>query len=285
MPSWSAPGPARRSAPRPGSSSWPTGWSRWRPSRCAAAAAAPRSCGRAATARTAATAMAGVTGCTRRTASRGGARAASSERAAPDERLAQGDLVGVLEVGADREPGGEARDRDVGRALARRRGDVQGGRLAGRGRVGRQHDLADRAVAHARIELGDLQVLGVDAVDRRQRAAEDVVAPAVLVGALDGDDIAGLLDDADEARVAALVLADAAARLVGQVEAHLAQADALLDLADRVGQRVGVLGVAAQDVEGQALSGALADAGQLAQLGDEALDGRRIQALEARQAQ
>ena len=85
--------------------------------------------------------------------------------------------------------------------------------------------------------------------------------------------------------VAALVLADAAARLVGEVEAHLAQADALLDLADGVGQRVGVLGVAAQDVEGQALGGALADAGQLAELGDEPLDGRRIQALEARQAQ
>ena len=85
--------------------------------------------------------------------------------------------------------------------------------------------------------------------------------------------------------VAALVLADAAARLVGQVEAHLAQPDALLDLADGVGQRGGVLGVAAQDVEGQALGRALADAGQLAQLGDQPLDGRRIQALEARQAQ
>ena len=142
-----------------------------------------------------------------------------------------------------------------------------------------------RPLPHARVELGDLQVLGIDAVDRRQRAAEHVVAAAVLVRALDGDDVAGLLDDADEARVAALVLADAAARLVGEVEAHLAQPDALLDLADGVGQRVGVLGVAAQDVEGQALGRALPDAGQLAELGDEPLDGRRIQALEARQAQ
>src|SRR4029453_3394560 len=108
---------------------------------------------------------------------------------------------------------------------------------------------------------------------------------AVLVRALDGDDVAGLLDDADQARVAALVLADAAARLVGEVEAHLAQPGALLYLADRVGQRGGVLGVAAQDVEGQALGRALADAGQLAQLRDEPLDGRRVQALEARQAQ
>ena len=89
------------------------------------------------------TATTGATGCTRRTTSSGRARAASSERAAPDEGLAQRDLVGVLEVGADREARGQARHRDVGRALAQGRGDVQRGRLAGRGRVGREDDLAD----------------------------------------------------------------------------------------------------------------------------------------------
>ena len=92
------------------------------------------------------------------------------------------------------------------------------------------------------VELGDLEVLGVDAVDRRQRAAEDVVAAAELVRALDRDDVAGLLDDADQRRVAALVLADAAARALGEVEADLAQPDALLDLADRLGERERVLG-------------------------------------------
>jgi len=111
---------------------------------------------------------------------------------------------------------------------------VQRRRLAGRRRVGGEDDLADAPGGDARVELGDLEVLGVDAVDRRQRAAEDVVAPAVLVRALDRDDVAGLLDDADQAAVAALVLADAAARLVGEVEADLAEPDALLDLADRM---------------------------------------------------
>ena len=51
-----------------------------------------------------------------------------------------------------------------------------------------------------------LQVLGVDAVDRRERAAEHVVAAAELVRALDRDHVAGLLDDADQRGVAALVL-------------------------------------------------------------------------------
>ena len=100
---------------------------------------------------------------------------------------------------------------------------------------------------HARVQLGDLEVVGIDAVDRRQRAAEHVVAAAVLVRALDRDHVAGLLDDADQPGVAALVLADAAARAVGQVEADLAQPDPLLDLADRLGQRAGVLVGRAQE--------------------------------------
>ena len=42
--------------------------------------------------------------------------------------------------------------------------------------------------------LGDAQVLGIDAVDRRQRASQDVVDAAVLVRALDRHDVAGILD-------------------------------------------------------------------------------------------
>jgi hypothetical protein len=58
---------------------------------------------------------------------------------------------------------------------------------------------------------------------------------------LDRDHVARLLDDADERRVAPVVEADRAARALGQVEADLAEADLLLDVADRVGERVCVL--------------------------------------------
>jgi hypothetical protein len=124
----------------------------------------------------------------------------------------------------------------AGRALAQRLGDVQRRRLAGRRRVRREHDLAD---LRARIDrrggrARDPQVLGVDAVDRRQRAAEHVIAAAVLVGALERDHVRGLLDDADQRGVAALVLADPAARSLREVAADLAQADPLLDVADRL---------------------------------------------------
>ena len=89
-----------RSAPRRASSSCPAARCSRPPSPRGAAAAAPRWSRRGGHGRDAATT--GATGCTRRTTSSGRARAASSERAAPDEGLAQRDLVGVLEVGADR---------------------------------------------------------------------------------------------------------------------------------------------------------------------------------------
>ena len=152
-----------------------------------------------------------------------------------------------------------------GRARAELFGDVQRRRLPGRGRVGREHDFADGGLGRldARHQLGDPQVLRVDPVDRRERPAEHVVDAVVLVGALHRDHVAGLLDDADHLVLAPCVLADPAARLVGEVEADLAQADPLLDLDDRRGERGGVLGRGAKDVEREPLRGAVADPGQL----------------------
>ena len=121
----------------------------------------------------------------------------------PGERLAERDLVGVLEVAADRQAAGEARDDDVG--ARSRSASAMCSAVASPVVVGFVASTTSLIAAGSdpRVELGDLQVLGVDAVDRRQRAAEHVVAAAVLVRALDRDDVAGLLDDADEAAVAA----------------------------------------------------------------------------------
>ena len=78
----------------------------------------------------------------------------------------------------------------------------------------------------------------------------------------------------DQRGVPARVLADRAARALGEVEADLAQGDALLDVADRLREGERVLAGGAQDVEREALRRAVADPGQAAELGDEALDGR-----------
>jgi hypothetical protein len=95
-----------------------------------------------------------------------------------------------------------------------------------------------------------------------------------LAGALERDHVARLLDDADRGRLAALVLADAAGGLGGEVEADLAVPDRGLDLADGVGQRERLLLGGAQDVEREPLRCALPDAGQARELGDQAVDRR-----------
>ena len=76
-------------------------------------------------------------------------------------------------------------------------GQVGGGGLALEVGVGRDDHLGDDAVAEPGEQLAHAQVVGADAVDRADRAAEHVVAAAELAGALDGDDVLGLLDDAD----------------------------------------------------------------------------------------
>ena len=57
-----------------------------------------------------------------------------------------------------------------------------------------------------RIEqLLDAQLLGADALDGADRALEHVVATLELAGLLDGDDVARLLDHADDGRVASWI--------------------------------------------------------------------------------
>ena len=102
----------------------------------------------------------------------------------------------------------------------------------GHRRVRREHDLLD-AVADPLDEPADAQVAGLDAVERRERAAEHVVEPAVLVRPLEREHVDGLLDDADDRAVAPRVRADAAELLLGQVAALAARPDALLDVGDR----------------------------------------------------
>jgi hypothetical protein len=93
--------------------------------------------------------------------------------------------------------------------------------------------------------------------------SEHVIDAVVLMRALHRDHVAGLLHHADHRTVASLVLTDPAARLIGEVEAHLTQPNLLLDLPDRIREPKGVLARGAQYVEGEPLGGAITDAGEL----------------------
>jgi hypothetical protein len=99
-----------------------------------------------------------------------------------------------------------------------------------------------------------------------------VVAPVVRRGALDREDVLRLGDDADQPRVAPRVVADRARVVLGDREAPRADADALLERDDRVGECVGVRARAVQQVEDEPRGGLRADRRQLAELVDQRLD-------------
>src|SRR5919106_4896782 len=98
------------------------------------------------------------------------------------EGAEEGDVVGILEVPADRQPARDARHRS--RVRREQVGEVHGGRLAFEVRVGGEDDLFHPAALDAGEELADAKALRTDAVDRADGAVEDMVAAAKLAGSL-----------------------------------------------------------------------------------------------------
>src|ERR687894_1077010 len=197
--------------------------------------------------------------------------ATQSQLAPAGEGAAERHLVGVLKVPADGEAAGQRRhpDRqvlDLGR-------DEQGRRLARGVRVGGDDELLRALVAHPLDELRYAEVFGLHAVQRREGAAEDVVEAAVLGGAFNRTDVVGVLDHADRARVPARVAADLALLRLGEVEAAPARLDPLLHLLERLGEPYGVVFLAPDNVEGNALGAPGSYGGELGELGYEPLYG------------
>src|SRR5918995_4753992 len=104
-------------------------------------------------------------------------------------------------------------------------------------------------------------MLRLDAVERRERAAENVVQAAEFARALHRDEVDRLLDDADERVIAACVPADRADLVLGQVPALLAEAHSLLDVLDRRGERERLVFGTLEQVECKPVGRTRADAG------------------------
>ena len=156
------------------------------------------------------------------------------------------------------------------------RREVDRGRLAFDVRVGREDDLVGAARLDAAEQALDPQLVGPDALQRRERAHQHVVGAVVVAAPLDGQHVGRLLHDADHPAVARLVGADRARVDIGHVVADGAVGDAVLDVADRLAQQVGLRARRLQDVEREALRALAADARQALQLLDEAREGFRL---------
>src|SRR6185295_19534555 len=103
---------------------------------------------------------------------------------------------------------------------------------------------------------------------------------SILVRTLDRQKVDGLLHHADDRVVAASVLADDTELGLREVAALAAEADLVLHLANRVGERGGFLVRDAQDVEGQALCRAGPHAREARELADQVVDERAEHARE-----
>ena len=165
-------------------------------------------------------------------------------------------------------------------------GQVHRRRLALERRVGGQHDLLVRLAVAQRSDGASsssrtLQPVRADAVHRRDGAVEDVVAALERAGALDGQDVERLLDDAQPRLVARRVGADRAQRAGRDVEARLAVDDLVAHRDQRRRQRARLSLGRAQQVVGQPLGGLGPDAGQSRECLDEPRD--RLDELRPRQ--
>jgi len=196
-------------------------------------------------------------------------------------RVGEDGLAGVLELAAAGEAASEAGDFDVegGESFAQ----IEGGAVAFEGGVEAQDDFADGCgagvgggVFDALDEAGDGEVVGTDAFERADTAHEHVVEPFIHRGLFEGEQVFGLLDDEHDGAIAGCVIADGAKGAVGEVVAVLALAHGLFDVDDGLGKAHGGAFVGFQDVEGEALGTAAANAGKFGELSDEGVDGAGV---------
>src|SRR5262245_31009668 len=154
--------------------------------------------------------------------------------AAPLEGPRERHLVGVLEITSHGHAAGDARD-----AHPERReelGQIERGGFAVHVGVGGEDDLLHLAAAQAREQLADPELFRARALQRRERAAQHVVAARELAGALEREHVHGLLDHAQHARVTTRVAAQRARVGLREVAARAAEAHPLAHRADRLGQ-------------------------------------------------
>ena len=110
---------------------------------------------------------------------------------------------------------------------------------------------------------------GPDALQRRQRAHQHVIHALELARLLDRRRRSAAPRRRRSARIAVVAAAERARVGVGDVVADRAVGDALLDVAQRVGEPIRLLARRLEDVEREPLRALRADAGQALQFLDE----------------
>jgi len=196
----------------------------------------------------------------------------ASQRLSAGERVGKRAAIDVLELATERYTVSY-----TARTHATPRRDltqIVGGRFAFDGRVGGEDELPYLAFTENRFELPHAELLGSDAIERREMAHEDEIAPAVAAGRLDRDDIGGRLDGTQERRIPLRCGADHAQLTFCQHATAPAAGNRLEGGSERLGEGVCSRAPLLQQVERHALRSLRAHSGQAAQRFDERREAR-----------
>ena len=197
-----------------------------------------------------------------------------SGRAASGEGTLEGELVGVFEAASGGEAVGDAGDWNPERLEDL--DEVVCGSLAFDIGAEGEDEFGGVLVADALDEGLDTELGGADVVEGGKAAAEGVVKTAEGAAALEGEDVGGLLDDAEFTALAFRVAADATEGSGGEKPALAARLDLLGCMADRLCElgRAGVL--VPEEPKGAALRAAGAETGEAAEFAGEGVERGRI---------
>lgn len=147
-------------------------------------------------------------------------------------------------------------------------GDVEAGGVALHGGAQGKDDFFDVATGHSFYQAVNLEVLGAHAVHRTDKSAQHMIESIVLLGALDGHDVADVLYHADGGAVAPGVGADVTHIGIADVVTHLAVFHFALELDDGIAKGFDGGSVLAEQMQHQAHGGLAAYTRQFGKLAD-----------------
>ncbi len=179
------------------------------------------------------------------------------------ERAGEGHVVGIFKLAAEGKPSG-----DPGDCNAERRNDpvqVHGGLFALQVSVGGEDHFDYLAALEPLKEFPEMDIVRADALGRGDGAVKDVIDALIGVGVLKGEDVLGLLDNADARVVALGVGTDRAWVGVGDIAADRTERDLLLESQYGVGKKPGLFGRRSQKVVSQTLGALGPHAGEFAE--------------------
>ena len=190
------------------------------------------------------------------------------------ERVRERTTIDVLEFATDRNA-----VRDATRfyfVTMRELRDHVRSRIALYSRIRCQNRFLHAALGQQRFELRESELIGTDAIERRQMAHQHEVSTAIATGLLDRRHVRGRFDHTQQRLISRRRRADRTQLRISEHSTAIAATDAIQRLLQRFGKKAGTVAILLQQMERHALRGLRPDAGQAAQRFDETDQGRRI---------